>query len=275
MSGAEAILAQELVTLAFCWRLERRDGVAIGLTSHDRDLVMAGFPYRAAPGLVPSAITRGIGLEAEAMDLQGALSSDAIREKDLRAGRWDGAALWLHLTEWAEPGALWLELMRGELGTVEQQGESFSVELRGPHAALQAQAVPETSPGCRARLGDRACRIDLASRRLRVEVMAMADEVASLGGAALTAGAYAFGSLRWMEGANCGLRHSILANDAGSVTLADLPPFPITPGTRALLTQGCDKRIETCRARFANAINFRGEPYLPGSDLLTRYPGAN
>ena len=44
MSGAEAILAQELVTLAFCWRLERRDGVAIGLTSHDRDLVMAGFP---------------------------------------------------------------------------------------------------------------------------------------------------------------------------------------------------------------------------------------
>jgi hypothetical protein len=28
--------------LAFCWRLERRDGVTIGLTSHDRDLVVGG-----------------------------------------------------------------------------------------------------------------------------------------------------------------------------------------------------------------------------------------
>jgi len=31
--------------------------------------------------------------------------------------------------------------------------------------------------------------------------------------------------------------------------------------------------METCSARFGNAVNFRGEPYLPGNDLLTRYPG--
>ncbi len=273
MSGVAA-LQQELVALAFCWRLERRDGVAIGLTSHDRDLLVDGFSYRAAPGLVPSAITRGIGLEVEAMDVQGALSHDAIREEDLRAGRWDGAALWLHLTEWTEPGELWLELMRGELGTIEQQGESFSVELRGPAALLQAQVAPETSPGCRARLGDRACRVDMAARRQLVEVTEMAGEVAIVTGGGLAAGAYAFGTLRWMDGANGGLIQSILANDEGSITLADVPPLVVEEGARALLIEGCDKRLETCCARFANVINFRGEPYLPGSDLLTRYPGA-
>ena len=41
-----------------------------------------------------------------------------------------------------------------------------------------------------------------------------------------------------------------------------------------MLTQGCNKNFATCRDRFANAVNFRGEPYLPGNDLLTRYPGA-
>ncbi|HKR91916.1 phage BR0599 family protein, partial [Novosphingobium sp.] len=35
----------------------------------------------------------------------------------------------------------------------------------------------------------------------------------------------------------------------------------------------CDHTLNTCAARFSNAANFRGEPFLPGNDLLVRYPG--
>src|SRR3546814_8084659 len=42
-------LERELVGLAFCWRLDRRDGVSMGLTSHDRDLMVDGLIYRASP----------------------------------------------------------------------------------------------------------------------------------------------------------------------------------------------------------------------------------
>ena len=41
---------------------------------------------------------------------------------------------------------------------------------------------------------------------------------------------------------------------------------------RALLKQGCDRTLTTCSQRFANAINFQGEPFLPGNDLVVRYP---
>ena len=54
MMEAPDWLREELVTLAWCWRLARRDGVAIGFTSHDRDLVIGGLAYRAAPGAVQS-----------------------------------------------------------------------------------------------------------------------------------------------------------------------------------------------------------------------------
>lgn len=274
MSVADTILAQDLAALAFCWRLERRDGVTIGLTSHDRDLSVGGVVYKAAPGLVPSSVTRGIGLEPESMDLKGALTSDAISESDLTAGKWDGAALSLAVTEWTDPGTMWLELMRGELGAVEQQGEAFSVELSGPAAALLKPVAPETSPGCRARLGDRACRVDLALYRRVVSVSGVASEVVSISGGGLTSGNYVFGQLRWLEGTNCGLSQGIVANDATSVTLNEPPAFALVAGTRALITEGCDKQMATCSARFSNAVNFRGEPYLPGMDLLTRYPGA-
>lgn len=35
---------------------------------------------------------------------------------------------------------------------------------------------------------------------------------------------------------------------------------------------GCDKRFETCSARFDNILNFRGFPAIPGNDFLSRWP---
>ena len=112
MSGLEA-LEKPLSTLAFCWRIERRDGVTIGLTSHDRDLEIGPLLYRAAPGMTPFAVRSGIGIEGADSDIEGALVADAISEADLMAGRWDGAGLELRLTEWEAPGDLWLLLARG------------------------------------------------------------------------------------------------------------------------------------------------------------------
>lgn len=267
-------LEKELVCLAFCWRLERRDGASLGLTSHDRDLVVEGMVYRAAPGMLPSAVSVGAGLDVDSMDVTGALTADVIAAADLEAGRWDGAELRLYLTDWSAPGAMWLELARGELGAVERQGEAFRAELRGPAALLDGPVAPETSPDCRAELGDRDCRVDMGARRLVVRVTAVDGDVVDVEGGGLEDGAYAFGRLRWLTGANAGLAQMVLTSDAASVTLADAPAFAVAPGTLAELMQGCDKRLETCSARFGNAVNFRGEPHLPGNDLLTRYPGA-
>jgi uncharacterized phage protein (TIGR02218 family) len=230
--------------------------------------------YHAAPGLVPSAITQGSGLDPQSMDLKGALTSDAITANDLDAGRWDGASLTLHLTEWTAPGMLWLELSRGELGTVERVGAQFTAELLGPATVLGKPVVPETSPNCRAQLGDIACRVDLARYRQLARVASISAANATIAGGGMTAGVYAFGMMRWLTGPNAGVTQLIANNDAAQIMLTDAPPFAGSVGCLVMLTQGCDKSMATCSARFGNAINFRGEPNLPGNDLLTRYPGA-
>ena len=265
-------LGEPVNTLAFCWRIARRDGVTIGLTSHDRDLTIGGLRYRAAAGMVPSAIRSGMGLEGEDSDLAGALSSEAISEADLMAGRWDGAALEVRLTQWEEPGALWMLLARGEMGAVARKGQAFSAELIGAAAVLGAAVAPALSPDCRAALGDRACRVDMAGRRQVVSVDLVDDAVVAVAG--LEPGAYAFGTLRWLGGANAGLTQAVVDNGADGVVLADPPAFVVEAGTLAMLTEGCDRQVATCAGRFGNVVNFRGEPYLPGMDLLTRYPGA-
>jgi uncharacterized protein (TIGR02217 family) len=51
-------------------------------------------------------------------------------------------------------------------------------------------------------------------------------------------------------------------------------PYAIAPGDAFTVHPGCDKRLATCRDIFANVLNFRGEPFVPGLDALGRYPDA-
>jgi uncharacterized phage protein (TIGR02218 family) len=269
-----AFFDRDLTTIALCWRLERRDGIALGFTTHDCDLAIGGLVYRAAPGMLPSAISLSDGFEAGSLDVEGALSAGAIAAADLGAGRWDGAAVGVFMVDWENPEGESFALARGELGEVSVSGAAFEAELRGPAALLDAPAAEQTSPECRAALGDKRCRVDMAGRTLIARVAAMAgeDQVEVEGAAA--GSDYAGGILRWFGGANSGLTSLVIASGDGRLTLAEPPPFAPAPGDLVELREGCDKSLATCAGRFGNAANFRGEPHLPGFDLLTRYPGA-
>lgn len=266
-------LERELVTIALCWRLERRDGVALGFTTHDRDLTIGGVIYRAAPGMLPSEIVLSDGFNLDPVDVEGALTADAITAADLKAGRWDGAAIRVFMVDWEAPDGETLHLARGELGEVSIKGDAFEAELKGPAAVLDRPAVEQTSPECRARLGDRRCRVDLAplTRFARIEAVVSEDEVELDVGA--PEDAWRYGRLRWLSGANSGLECAIMASAGAVVTLRDAPPLAASVGDLIEVTEGCDRRLATCIGRFGNAVNFRGEPHLPGMDLLTRYPG--
>ena len=266
-------LDNELTTLALCWRVERRDGTLVGLTSHDRDLLVDGVPYRAAPGMTPSAVTRGDGLDAATMDVAGALTGAALSEADLVAGRWDGARVVVFAADWTGEGAP-VPLGEGTIGAVELHDGAFTAELQGVAAALARPVAEETSAECRAELGDRRCRVAMAGRRRFARVVAGEGRVLTLDADEPVANAYGRGVLRWFGGANGGLESAVSVSDGASVTLRRAPAFAVGAGALVELVEGCDKTLATCAARFGNAANFRGEPFLPGIDLLTRYPGA-
>lgn len=269
-----AFLERDLATIALCWRLERRDGVTLGFTTHDRDLERGGIVYRAAPGMLPSAISVSDGFEADSVDIKGALTSHSISAVDLAAGRWDGASVAIFMVDWETPEEEAFAVARGELGEVSIKSEAFEAELRGPTALLDMAVVEQTSPECRARLGDRRCRVDMAGRTRLTRIAAVTGADVVEVEAAASGNAYAGGRLRWIGGANSGLESGIRRSEGVALTLHEPPPAGAAVGDLVELAEGCDKMLATCSARFGNAANFRGEPHLPGIDLLTRYPGA-
>lgn len=270
--GDHPWLSAPVVPLAWCWRIERRDGVVLGLTTHDCALGFGGLTFRPEPGIRPSSIRQRGGLSGDSFDVTGALTSSTISAEDLRQGRWNGARLALIVADWQAPGERHLVVAEGRLGSVTVRGAEFTAELAGRDPELLRPFVPETSAECRAELGDRDCRVALAGRTVRAVVTAAAGRVLTVD-TALGAGDFAYGALRWLDGAARGTRAVIVANDAASVTLAAVADARGVVGCRVELIEGCDKRATTCAGRFANIANFRGEPHLPGIDLLTRFPG--
>jgi len=97
--------------------------------------------------------------------------------------------------------------------------------------------------------------------------------------ALLAIGGYADG---WFEGgvvvgetgANAGVARDVLAWTQATRTAGLFLPMPyaIAVGDVFRIQPGCDKRLVTCRTKFANRLNFRGEPHVPSGGALTETP---
>lgn len=261
--------AGEITSLAFCWTVERKDGAGIGLTSHDRDVRLGDVDCATTPGLMPNAVQDG-SLDQPLAELACSLDSSALSATDLQSGRWDGARATLIAANW-ENGVPFAELCRGEIGEVIVEGDQFTVDFQGAGRHLSRPVCPTTSPDCRAALGDKSCRVDLSSRSIRAQVVSVIGATIILDQA--PGSRFVLGSLRWLSGSNCALQTQVVRVDDSEVQLRQAPALPVAVGDVVRLTEGCDKLLQTCRERFNNVVNFRGEPHLPGADFLTRYPG--
>lgn len=123
-------LSSGSTTVCRAWTLRRRDGLMLGFTDHDQDLTVDGVACRADTGMTARALQQTTGLSVDNTEAFGALSTTAITEDDLNAGRYDGAEVQAYLVNWAAPQDFVLQF-RGQLGEISRVGGSFKAELRG------------------------------------------------------------------------------------------------------------------------------------------------
>lgn len=267
---SHSFFARELEGVSTFWRILRRDGVALAFTSHNRSLRFDGITHLAAPGMLPSAIRRTAKLERDTMEIQGVLAHDAIAASDLESGRFDEAYVTIGLVDWETLDRA--TLFHGTLGNVAVEDAGFVAELRSAKASLEQDLVPRTSPTCRAAFCDAACRLNPA-RFTQVAALTAVDHATNavaFGG--LSGSDHRHGQVRWLDGPDAGLTAHVVDVSGNELVLDRAIAAGLAIGHRAYLRQGCDHTIATCASRFANAVNFQGEPFLPGNDLLARYP---
>ncbi|MGE0768120.1 MAG: DUF2163 domain-containing protein [Hyphomicrobiaceae bacterium] len=265
-------------TLSWCWKITRADGAVFGFTDHDRTLDFGGTLFEPESGLTASEVRAGSDLAVDAQDAQGVLTSDRITETDILDGRWDNAEVELWRVNWTDTSQRVL-MRRGAIGQIRRGRLAFVAEMRSIAHVLGQTVGRMFQATCDAELGDVRCRVNLDAPSFKgtgsvIDILRdRAFTASGLGGFA--AGWFAFGTVTWTSGVNDGRRAEVLAHDLvdgiAILTLLEAPVRPIAEADAFVIRAGCDKRIATCAAKFANVANFRGFPHIPGQDAVLRY----
>jgi uncharacterized phage protein (TIGR02218 family) len=274
-----AHIASGATTLATCWRLTRVDGLVLGFTDHDLPLSFDGTIFAPTGGFDGSSATQKLGPQVDTDEVVGILTSATITEDDILLGRYDGALVETFRVNWRDTGVRAL-VSRATIGEITREDGRFTAELRSGQQALNMVEGRLYQALCDARLGEARCGIDLDDPRYRgpATVSAIRDRyrIVVTGLSGFADGWFGFGTAAWSSGRRQGLVDQIQTH----LRLGGIDIFAfgapigdwLAVGDTLTATAGCDKSFAACKAKFANAVNFRGFPHIPGNDVVLAYP---
>ena len=282
MSSYPETLADHLeggvTTICHCWRLTRRDGQVSGFTDHDQPLTIDTTVCSPECGFGASEARDTLGLAADTVDVEGALSSAAITEADIAAGLYDGATIETFLINWRSP-ADFVRLRTATIGKITRVDQRFVAELESLVHTLDRPSGRFISRACDADLGDARCRAlldhaDFSASGAVVEPM-FGKAFMATGLETYGAGWFTHGTLTWTSGPAAGRIERIEEHrlDPTGAMLVLRPGGGYSPiaGETFSVSAGCNKTFATCKAKFDNIVNFRGFPHLPGNDAAYAY----
>lgn len=270
-SGLAAHIETAASTLCHCWSLTRRDGLVLGFTDHDRKLSFEGVDFAATTGLEAAESAAELGFAIGGGEVAGAFAALGLNEADLARGLYDDARVRVWLVNWADPGQRVL-LEEGFVGEIKRGEASFTAEIRSFAKAFDEERGRLYMRSCSADLGDARCGLALVAAEAVVVESDGRLSLSAEGMASYPDGHFTSGRFIFTSGANAGFATEVKRHGReGAQALFQLwqaPAAPIAPGDGFRVTPGCDKSFATCRAKFANGVNFRGFPHMPTTDFI-------
>lgn len=269
---------QEVTTLCWCWQITRTDGVLLGFTNLDFDLVIDGVIYAAATGFTPSAIATDNSLSVNNLEVNSVLDDASIKASDLIGGRFDYARIEIFLVNYLDlPTSLsanppkHLLLVSGVLGEVQNSDYSFTAEVRSKAQFLSQKSTNLTSKLCRYDLGDIYCTVDLTPFTHNLVVESVSNTRTFTVDASFNQfdGYLSYGNVEFTSGANSGVKAMVATyvNATHTITLFEPLPYQLAAGDGLTAIAGCRKTTQDCHGRFSNIPNYGGENAVPGGDF--------
>ena len=274
-------------TTSLLWQIDRPDGLSFYFTDHDEDVIYNGHTFLAATSFSASAIQEQLGLAVSNLEILGIFDSASITEDDLIGGRYDGSTMRIYIINWKQPGPTMVaQIGRYTLGQTQMGDFAFQAEMRSLAQHFSQHVGSLCSPKCRTLLGspsgvsplESGCNFTMPAPIVGT-IAAITDRktfrVSAAGSypngtkGSLSGGYFSFGTVQFTNNTCKDIAREVLDNDP-SLNFTMRLPFPLDfqVGDAVEMQIGCDRSMPVCAGNFANAVNFRGEPYVPGTDKM-------
>lgn len=169
----------------------------------------------------------------------------------------------------------------GYIDEIKYDATSFSLHIRPISYRLNGKITSNYSQNCRTAFADSKCGLNIANFTSVSSVTSQAKDgykykafydenlAAVITAPNYSDGYFNFGRIKFTSGANANIEMNIRrSNAAGYIELFTNLPYKINSGDSYEIIAGCDKQFSTCISKYNNAVNFRGEPHIPGNSKL-------
>jgi len=208
-----AYMSGDSLTLCNLWKVTLSNGNVLTFADLDRDVVyddgMGLRTYSSGTGFLPSAIEGTGELAVNNQTVSGMLDPSMITDPDLHAGLWDNADVIIYRVNYRDLTMGHEIINRGSIGNVTTGRISFESEIRGLTQPLQQQSNRTVQPKCTAIFCDSRCKLSAATFTHSGSVVSVASRQTFGTDLTQTVGVFADGSIKWLTGANAGLKMDI------------------------------------------------------------------
>ena len=230
-------------------------------------------PYSSSKAIMPTDMNVQGNLAVTSVEfttfIGDDVSLDKIRRGDFNDGRM--SAFWV---DWTNPNLGKAYIFSDWLvGDIKVRDNKVTIEIRSKTSLLQTQIVELYSKTCRAMLGDSRCQVVLSGFQVTGTVTSVGTNKRKTftdTSRTETLDIYSGGTIEWTSGNNNGFIEQVASYDHDTKTFTLFRPMPhdIVTSNSYKATRSCDKTLDTCVGVFDNAINFRGEPWVPQGDSI-------
>ncbi|QXK92102.1 DUF2163 domain-containing protein [Neoehrlichia mikurensis] len=261
-------LSQNIITIAYCWKIILKNNSIIGFTNHDKDLIINNITYHAKSGTQIHPINFNIISEGQTK-IESVINSDLIDVSDIIHGKYDSSHVEIFIINYENISQGILTLFTGIIHKITLNNDKFIAELKGLSNILSHNITNVFSPQCRAQFCDNQCK----SKKEKFTVISvitniihnnMFEDINLL----CIDNYYKYGTVTFLTGKNLNISLSVISNKDKYIQLAKSPPYPMYINDKYSIIAGCDKNYTTCHNKFNNTKNFRGEPHIPDTNTV-------
>lgn len=257
-------------TAVKCLRIECTNGLTVRLTRYPVDLVMSNDEvYQSGTGYDFTGHSATASLTPAAIDLDGFLGFAGVTRDAIQSGVFDGARCYLFACDFLNPVEDYEPIVASIMGKTTIEDSRYKVEEMALVDALNQSVGKSYTAQCGKTFGGQeyaGCKKALGPLTVTGTLTAVTSSAIIRDAARSEAADYfAAGTVRFTSGLNAGLKPLEIKRHEADGTLETFEPFYYAPaiGDAYELIPGCRKRLEDCRDKWNNVINFGGFSNIP------------
>lgn len=260
--------------LVRCWKFILKNNDIIGFTNSNKDFVYNNVNYNHFSSCDIDNLKSNLDIENDNFEISNFISSDLIKYDDVLSGKYDNAKIEIFIIDLSNLNDGRVVLLNGRISDIQLKNNVFIASVSGLKDELNKTLCDVYSPICRASFCDTKCKLNKNNYTFSGIVSNIVDKYSfyTNNNTILSKSENYFqnGVIEFTSGLNINQKTEIKQSLNGLFILSTELPYTININDEFNVVTGCDKKFKTCCSKFNNAINFRGEPHLPGIDLLLK-----